>query len=101
MKHELSQNERVRRKLARDGSISRNQCLRQIPAITRLAARIDDLEHEGYRFKEDKRGNDYVYTVIGWPDGVRPETKLDYIADAKRKVALFDSGASMDEVFAV
>jgi hypothetical protein len=46
MTEHLSQNERIRRKLARDGYVTRNQCLSQFPAITRLGARICDLEAE-------------------------------------------------------
>jgi hypothetical protein len=102
MSEKLSQNERIRRKLARDGKITRNQCLRQFPAITRLAARIKDLQAEGYVFKEEKRGGDYVYTVVTWPEGAQPAaTKLDHRAEAARRVALFDSGAPAEQIFAV
>jgi len=97
----LSQNERIRRKLARDGYVTRNQCLSQYPAITRLGARIKDLEKEGYIFNAAWRGGDYVYTVVTWPEGQRPAlTKLDHIAAAARRVALFDAGAPAEQVFA-
>jgi hypothetical protein len=33
----LTQCERIRRKLEKDGFVTRNQCLRQFPAITRLS----------------------------------------------------------------
>jgi hypothetical protein len=62
-----SQNDRVRFKLNRDGFITRNQCLSQRPAITRLSARIQDLEDEGYVFKAEETKNDYVYRLITKP----------------------------------
>jgi hypothetical protein len=90
----------IRRKLARDGYVTRNQCLSQFPAITRLGARIKDLEKEGYVFKPERRGKDYVYTVLTRPEGSRPQTKLDHFADAHKKVALFDAGAPAETIFA-
>jgi hypothetical protein len=53
-----SQLARVRTKLDRDGFVTRNECLRQHPAITRLAARIDDLEKEGFVFDERRDHRD-------------------------------------------
>jgi len=38
--------------------VTRNECLRQHPAITRLAARIDDLEKEGFVFDERRDHRD-------------------------------------------
>jgi hypothetical protein len=32
----------------------------KIPAVTRLGARIDNLEKEGYVFKAEWRGGDYI-----------------------------------------
>jgi hypothetical protein len=82
--------------------VTRNQCLSQFPAITRLGARIKDLEKEGYVFKPEWRGKDYVYTVVTWPEGARPPaTKLDYIVEAQRRVALFDAGAPAEKIFTV
>jgi hypothetical protein len=63
----LSQLERVRRKLDRDGYVTRNECLSQFPAITRLGARIDDLERGGYVFKTENTGRDYVYRLVSKP----------------------------------
>ncbi len=62
-----TQLERVRFKVHRDGYISRNQCLSQKPAITRLSARINDLEAEGYVFETKQVGGDYVYRLISKP----------------------------------
>jgi hypothetical protein len=59
-----------------------------------------DQEKEGYVFKAAWRGGDYVYTVATWPEGARPAlTKLDHIAEARRRVALFDAGAPAEEIF--
>jgi hypothetical protein len=59
-----SQLERVRGKLLRDGAITRNQCLSQFPAITRLAARIADLKAQGYVFRAEDTGRDEVYHLV-------------------------------------
>jgi hypothetical protein len=47
------------------GDCSRNRFLRASPPITRLAARVRDLESLGVAIKGEKRGRDYVYTVEG------------------------------------
>jgi hypothetical protein len=64
-----SQKARCIYKLKNDGLITRNECLRQIPAITRLGAIVEILENEGWVFKagytEDK--SDYKYEVIKSP----------------------------------
>jgi Helix-turn-helix domain len=99
MTKQLSQNERIRRKLARDGYVTRNQCLRQFPAITRLGARIKDLEKEGYVFHAAWDHGDYKYTVLRWPDGsVRPRTQTAAIARAHKMVELFDAGAPAEAI---
>lgn len=65
MRHEKSQIERIKTKLARDGFVTRNECLRQYPAITRLGARIQDLEDKhGYVFETEDTGRDYVYRLV-------------------------------------
>jgi Helix-turn-helix domain len=51
--------------LERDGRITRNACLRMY--ISRLAARIADLEDDGWKFETKKVGNDYEYRVIERP----------------------------------
>ncbi len=44
------------------GEISRNQALSRF--ISRLAARIDDLERlHGWKFRTEQRGGDYFYVV--------------------------------------
>jgi hypothetical protein len=62
-----TQLERIKAKLARDGYVTRNECLSQFPAITRLGARIDDLERQGYVFQTENTGRDYVYKLITSP----------------------------------
>lgn len=62
-----TQLERVKAKLERDGFVTRNECLSQFPAITRLGARIDDLRNEGWAFKTENTGRDYVYRLVSKP----------------------------------
>jgi hypothetical protein len=62
-----TQLERIKAKLDRDGWVSRNECLSQFPAITRLGARIDDLERLGFVFKTENTGRDYVYRLVSKP----------------------------------
>lgn len=57
-----SQIERIKFKLKRDGFITRNECLRQYPAITRLSAHILTLKKRGYQFKVEG-GKDYKYIL--------------------------------------
>jgi hypothetical protein len=47
--------------------VTRNECLSQFPAITRLGVCIDDLEREGYVFKTENTGGDYVYRLVSKP----------------------------------
>jgi len=62
-----TQNDRVKAKLARDGYVTRNECVRQFPAILRLSARIQDLEEEAYVFRAEDTGRDYVYHLVSLP----------------------------------
>jgi hypothetical protein len=62
-----SQLERVRMRLHDVGRITRNECVRQVPAILRLSARIQDLEEEGYVFEAKEEHNDYVYRLLKRP----------------------------------
>jgi hypothetical protein len=59
----MNQIDRVKFKLKRDGFITRNECLSQYPAITRLSAHILTLKKEGYQFKVEDDGRDYKYKV--------------------------------------
>jgi len=59
-----SQIDRIKGKLKRDGFITRNECLQQYPAITRLSAHILTLKKEGYQFKVEEDKRDYKYVVI-------------------------------------
>lgn len=60
----MSQTDRVKSKLKRDGFITRNECLSQFPAITRLSAIILNLRKEGFIFKTEDNGKDYKYILI-------------------------------------
>lgn len=57
-----TQLERVKAKLERDSFITRNECLSQFPAITRLGARICDLQDAGWTFTTEIRALDEVKT---------------------------------------
>ena len=59
----MSQLKRVKAKLERDGYITRNECLSQFPAITRLSAIILTLKQEGYQFEAKDDGRDYKYSL--------------------------------------
>jgi len=62
-----TQLERITEILQQDGVVSRNQCLSMFPAITRLGARICDLEADGWKFRTERRGGDYLYHVVAKP----------------------------------
>ena len=68
--------ERVKAKLDRDRFVTRNECLSQFPAITRLGARICDLQEEGYVFKAENTGRDYVYRLVSRPAPTTSAMKL-------------------------
>lgn len=69
MKQNLSQKQRVINKLLRDRYITRNECLRVVPAITRLGSLIKFLEYDNWSFEAsytaDKK--DYEYRVEKCP----------------------------------
>jgi hypothetical protein len=71
-----TQLERFKAKLERDGHVSRNECVRQFPAILRLSARIQDLEDEGYVFEAKEERGDYVYHLVSRPQPKTLEMKL-------------------------
>lgn len=71
-----TQLERVKAKLERDGFVTRNECLSQFPAITRLGARIIDLKREGYEIEGEWRGGDYVYKLVAKPQAATLALKL-------------------------
>lgn len=63
-----TQQERVIYKLTNDSFITRNECLRQLPAITRLSAIIQNLEEAGWEFEaKDLPDRDYIYKVTKCP----------------------------------
>jgi hypothetical protein len=57
-----TQLERIRGRLHERGHVTRNECLRYF--ITRCAARIADLEKQGYVFRTEDTGRDYVYHLV-------------------------------------
>ncbi len=61
-----TQLEFVKRHLRLEGEISRNYCLQRY--ISRLGARIDDLERDGWRFETERRDGDYVYKLVSQPE---------------------------------
>ena len=84
----------MRDRLLAAGYITRNQCLSQFPAITRLGARICDLEDEGYLFDAKKQGGDYVYRLIsvnGEPYRKAGTTTDEDIRIAQSAVEMFDN----------
>jgi hypothetical protein len=85
-----SQNERVRARVEKFGFISRNECLRQVPAITRLASRIKDLEKKGLKFRAEEVGNDYFYHLVSING--KSCIKPDDLAHAAQLCKDFDEG---------
>ena len=61
----MTQLEKIREQLLKNGRISRNFCLRNY--ISRLGARIIDLKKEGFEFNAHNEGGDYVYEVVKMP----------------------------------
>ncbi len=61
----LSQNKRIEKRLMERGEIGRNECIRNF--ITRLSARINDLEKIGWQFQTIEKDNDYIYKAIKSP----------------------------------
>jgi phage pi2 protein 07 len=59
----------IKEQLLKHGEISRNTCLRNY--ISRLSARILDLEKDGWVFTTEKRKGDFVYKASHIPDTVR------------------------------
>lgn len=63
----VTQLQRVTKKLLATGYITRNECLRQVPCISRLSGIIQRLEEEGWQFETDSDNKDYKYTVTHCP----------------------------------
>lgn len=76
MSTKKTQLERVKAKLERDGFVTRNECLSQFPAITRLGARICDLQEEGWTFTTENTGRDYIYRLVSAPQPKTVAMKL-------------------------
>ena len=66
-----SQRERIIDRLLKFGFVTRNQCLSQYPAITRLGAIVCSLNAEGWELEGkniiNKGTKDYIYTVKNKP----------------------------------
>lgn len=59
---------RVEESLLKNGYATRNQFLKQIPAVTRLSAIIQNLEEEGWTFTTERtKKNDHVYKLVKCP----------------------------------
>lgn len=61
----MSQKERIIRKVTTDGFVTRNEALRNY--ITRLGAIIHKLQQEGWKFKTVDTGRDYRYELVEKP----------------------------------
>ncbi len=72
----------IKNQLLTYGEVSRNWCLSKF--ISRLSARIDDLEKEGWTFETEKRGGDFVYIAIQIPAGEK--TSEEKIWDAQKEI---------------
>ena len=57
----MTQLEKVKYILDRDGEITRNQCLRMY--ISRLSSYMLKLKRLGYEYTTSRRNGDYVYTL--------------------------------------
>lgn len=60
-----SQKDRVIKRILDTGKITRNECLRNY--ISRLGAIICTLKKEGWDFRTEWEGGDFVYTMIRCP----------------------------------
>ena len=81
----LTQKQQVIQWLEEYGEVSRNQCLSHF--ISRLGAIIIVLKNEGYDFKPEHRGGDYVYKLTTAPvKPKKPIHKIDFINGEYRAV---------------
>lgn len=87
-----SQKERIRARLHKHGYVTRNECLSQFPAITRLSARIADLELEKYVFRTEDTGRDYIYKLVSIKG--EPYINPADLAHAARLVREFDQAGT-------
>jgi hypothetical protein len=67
----------IKEQLLKHGEISRNTCLRNY--ISRLSARILDLEKDGWVFTTEKRGGDFVYKAAFIPEDERFNFAVDQL----------------------
>lgn len=64
----------IKQQLLDNGEISRNWCLKNY--ISRLGAYIVDLKKQGWEFKTEQRGGDYVYKLIKKPEITVPTKEV-------------------------
>lgn len=65
MKNKQSQKDWVKKQLLENGTISRNECLRNY--ISRLGAIIAVIKDEGFEFETKYQDGDYVYNLKNSP----------------------------------
>ena len=73
----MSQKQFIKKELYDCGEVSRNSCLRRIPAITRLGAIMCQLKKEGVDFKTFSRDGDYIYKLCKAPQTFNKEKELE------------------------
>lgn len=92
----MTQLQMIKDQLNATGEVSRNWCLQRY--CSRLGARIEDLEKEGWVFttetrkKSDEEQGDYVYKLVSKPQTILNPTvySVDFIQrqEAKRQLSL-------------
>ena len=88
---DMSQRQRVIKRMREYGEITRNECLDTRPAITRLGAIICLLNKQGWDIRGFSRDNDFVYKLISEPiskpqayELVGQEVKGDWESEKER-----------------
>jgi hypothetical protein len=77
-----SQKQRIIAKLKRDGTVSRNECLRNY--ISRLGAIICLLKKQGWEFETSEKDGDYIYT---WTNK-KPKVEWECVERNGERVAI-------------
>lgn len=63
----MSQKAKVLKQMREMGYVTRNWCLSQFPAITRLSAIMLDLKKDGINFEAKDLDGDYIYKLLDKP----------------------------------
>lgn len=58
------------------GFVTRNECLSQFPAITRLGARLCDLLEDVWMLKTENTRREYVYRLVNRPAAITTAISL-------------------------